>query len=320
MSNTTRKKYLLDVPQSVNIDQIIQYLLSLRHQPFKKNLDIAEADIKSLIFQVRKVFLAQDTLLELTAPIKVCGDIHGQYIDLLRLFEYGGYPSDTNYLFLGDYVDRGKQSLEVVILLFCFKLKYPDNFFLLRGNHESASINRLYGFYEECKMRYSEELWKLFTDCFNCLPLCAIISQKIFCTHGGLSPELHSIDQIRCLARPTDIPDQGLLCDLLWSDPDKNVTGWGDNDRGVSFTFGQNIVNRFLKHNDFDIMIRAHQVVVDGFEVLPPKKNCVTLFSAPKYCGEFDNYGAMMSIDEKLVCTFHILPLVDKVPPKKAAK
>lgn len=139
------------------------------------------------------------------------GDIHGQYYDLLRLFEYGGYPPESNYLFLGDYVDRGKQSLETICLLLAYKIKYPENFFLLRGNHECASINRIYGFYDECKRRYNIKLWKVFTDCFNCLPVAALIDEKILCMHGGLSPDLNSLDQIRKIVRPTDVPEQGKL-------------------------------------------------------------------------------------------------------------
>ena len=161
------------------------------------------------------------------------GDLHGQYFDLLRLFEYGGFPPDSNYLFLGDYVDRGKQSLETICLLLAYKIKYPENFFLLRGNHECASINRIYGFYDECKRRYSIKLWKTFTDCFNCLPVAAVVDEKILCMHGGLSPDLQQLSQIQRIMRPTDVPDQGLLCDLLWSDPDKDVQGWGENDRGA---------------------------------------------------------------------------------------
>uniref|UniRef100_A0A183J6F4 Serine/threonine-protein phosphatase n=1 Tax=Soboliphyme baturini TaxID=241478 RepID=A0A183J6F4_9BILA len=190
----------------------------------------------------------------------VSGDIHGQYYDLLRLFECGGFPPDSNYLFLGDYVDRGKQSLETICLLLAYKIKYPENFFLLRGNHECASINRIYGFYDECKRRYNVKLWKIFTDCFNCLPVAAIIDEKIFCCHGGLSPDLQKMEQIRRIMRPTDVPDQGLLCDLLWSDPDKDVNGWGENDRGVSFTFGAEIVQKFLVRHDMDLICRAHQV------------------------------------------------------------
>ncbi|RZC35152.1 FKBP C, Metallophos, and/or TPR 11 domain containing protein [Asbolus verrucosus] len=136
-------------------------------------------------------------------------DIHGQYTDLLRLFEYGGFPPEANYLFLGDYVDRGKQSLETICLLLAYKIKYPENFFLLRGNHECASINRIYGFYDECKRRYNIKLWKTFTDCFNCLPIAAIIDEKIFCCHGGLSPDLQGMEQIRRIMRPTDVPDTG---------------------------------------------------------------------------------------------------------------
>ena len=151
------------------------------------------------------------------------GDVHGQYYDLLRLFEYGGFPPDSNYLFLGDYIDRGKQSLETVCLLLAYKIKYPENFFLLRGNHECASINRISGFYDECKRRHTIKLWKVFTDCFNCLPIAALVDDKILCMHGGLSPELNKIDTIKNIVRPTDVPDTGLLCDLLWSDPDKEI-------------------------------------------------------------------------------------------------
>ncbi len=154
---------------------------------------------------------------------EVAGDIHGQYSDLLRLFEYGGFPPESNYLFLGDYVDRGKQSLETICLLLAYKIKYPENFFLLRGNHECASINRIYGFYDECKRRFNIRLWKTFTDCFN-------------------------------------VPDAGLLCDLLWADPDKDVQGWGENDRGVSHTFGPDTVSEFLQKHDLDLICRAHQV------------------------------------------------------------
>ncbi|KAJ6964356.1 serine/threonine-protein phosphatase PP1 isozyme 2-like [Populus alba x Populus x berolinensis] len=238
-------------------------------------------------------------------------DIHGQYSDLLRLFEYGGFPPSANYLFLGDYVDRGKQSLETICLLLAYKIKYPENFFLLRGNHESASINRIYGFYDECKRRFNVKLWKTFTDCFNCLPVAALIDDKILCMHGGLSPELTNMDQIRNLPRPTDVPDSGLLCDLLWSDPDRDIKGWGMNDRGVSYTFGPDKVAEFLMRNDMDLVCRAHQVVEDGYEFFA-ERQLVTIFSAPNYCGEFDNAGAMMSVDETLMCSFQILKPADK--------
>lgn len=172
--------------------------------------------------------------------------MHGQYYDLLRLFEYGGLPPDSNYLFLGDYVDRGKQGIETICLLFAYKIKYPENFYILRGNHESASINRIYGFYDECKhisyvgkRRYSIGLWKIMADCFNCLPVAALVEEKILCMHGGLSPELNTLDQINKIIRPTDVPDTGLLCDLLWADPDNGVQGWGESERGVSYIFSQ---------------------------------------------------------------------------------
>ena len=148
--------------------------------------------------------------------------------------------------------------VETMLLLLAFKVKYPENFFLLRGNHECASINRIYGFYDECKRRHTIKLWKIFTDCFNCLPIAALIGDKILCMHGGLSPELVKVDSIKNIVRPTDVPDTGLLCDLLWSDPDKEVVEWGENDRGVSFTFGEDIVNKFAQRNDIDLICRAH--------------------------------------------------------------
>jgi len=297
--------------KDAEVDAIIAKLVSVRGSKPGKQVNLPEADIKYLCKRSREVFMDQPVLLELEAPIKICGDIHGQYYDLLRLFEYGGFPPESNYLFLGDYVDRGKQSMETICLLLAYKIKYPENFFILRGNHECSSINRIYGFYDECKRRYNIKLWKTFTDTLNCLPVSAIVDEKIICMHGGLSPELTQIDQIKRIIRPTDIPDTGLLCDLLWSDPDKDIVGWGENDRGVSFTFGPDVVAQFLKRHDLDLICRAHQVVEDGYEFFA-KRQLVTLFSAPNYCGEFDNAGAMMSVDETLMCSFQILKPAEK--------
>ncbi|RRT52257.1 hypothetical protein B296_00038516 [Ensete ventricosum] len=247
-----------------SLDDIIHRLVEAKGSRAGKQVRLLEAEIRQLCVVSKDIFMQQPNLLELEAPIKICGDIHGQYSDLLRLFEYGGFPPEANYLFLGDYVDRGKQSLETICLLLAYKIKYPENFFLLRGNHESASINRIY-----------------------------------------------NLDQIRNLALPTDVPDNGLLCDLLWSDPSKEIQGWGMNDRGVSYTFGPDRVSEFLQKHDLDLICRAHQVVEDGYEFFADRQ-LVTIFSAPNYCGEFDNAGAMMSVDETLMCSFQILKPAEK--------
>ena len=273
-------------------------------------MNLSETEIKYLITKSKEIFMSQPTFLELESPISVCGDTHGQYPDLLKLFEAGGFPPEANYLFLGDYVDRGKYSLETICLLLAYKIKYEENFFLLRGNHECASINRIYGFYDECKKRYNLKIWKAFIDVFNCLPIAASIDDKILLMHGGLSPELKNVEQLKKIMRPTDVPEEGLLCDLLWSDPDINCDGWGPNDRGVSVVFNENVLKKFLEKNDLDLICRAHQVVEEGYEFFGDRE-LVTVFSAPNYCGEFDNAGAMMVIDENLMCSFKVIKSKD---------
>ncbi|XP_067128615.1 serine/threonine-protein phosphatase PP1-gamma catalytic subunit B-like [Centruroides vittatus] len=290
---------------NVDIDKLINQLLEVRYQP-GKFVQLPEEEIIQLCRITREIFLSQPILLELGTPINICGDIHGQYEDLLRLFSVGGFPSESNYLFLGDYVDRGKQSTETICLLFAFKVKYPERFFLLRGNHETINISRVYGFYDECKTRYSVKLWKEFVKSFDTLPLVAIIRQKIFCCHGGLSPELYSLQQIRELSRPISYTGSGIVRDLLWADPDGMIDGWSHNERGISVTFGEDVVEEFTEAHGLDLICRAHQVVEDGYEFFARRK-LVTLFSAPRYCGEFDNAGAMMCVDKSLTCTFRII-------------
>ena len=271
----------------------------------KKN-QLTPEEIKFLCTKSLEIFMEEPVLLEVSAPVNICGDTHGQFNDLLRLFEFGGRPPTTNYLFLGDYVDRGKNSIETMGLLLAYKIKYPKNIFLLRGNHESEIINHVYGFFDECKRRYNIKIYKLFSDCFNWLPISAIVDDKILCMHGGLSPDLTSLDKIRKIVRPTEVPDKGLLCDLLWSDPDRNVQGWGGNERGVSVTFNEKTVEDIVEKLDIDLVCRAHQVVENGYEFFADKK-LVTVFSAPNYCNQFDNHGAMMLVDENLMCGFKIL-------------
>ena len=294
------------------VDNILERLLSVRGNKPGKTVDLKEEEIKMLIDKSLIIIKEQKMLVELEAPLRVCGDIQGQYYDLLRIFEHCGYPGDNNFLFLGDYVDRGKQSLETICLLLAYKIKFPNKVYLLRGNHESSVTNRIYGFYDECKRRYNVRLWRNFTELFNYLPVAALIDEKILCMHGGLSPDLRNISSISEISRPTDIPDSGLLCDLLWSDPDKEVLEFDENDRGVSVVFGEKIVNEFNRRNDLDLIIRAHQVVDDGYEFFA-QRQLITIFSAPNYCGEFDNSAGIMIIDEALTCSLKVLRPVENL-------
>lgn len=305
-----------DQVRTFDIDDMISRLLEAGYSGKIPKPALKNAEITAVCQAAREIFLSQPTLIELSPPVKIVGDTHGQYHDLLRLFEMCGFPPSANYLFLGDYVDRGKQSLETILLLLCYKIKYPENFFLLRGNHECANVTRVYGFYDECKRRVNIKIWKTFIDVFNTLPIAAVVASKIFCVHGGLSPSLSNMDDIRRIERPTDVPDYGLLNDLLWSDPSDTALDWEDNERGVSYCFGKAVIQQFLAQYDFDLICRAHMVVEDGYEFWN-ERTLVTIFSAPNYCGEFDNFGAVMSVSEDLLCAFELLKPLDGAALKK---
>ncbi|KAF2721802.1 Serine/threonine protein phosphatase [Polychaeton citri CBS 116435] len=303
-----------------DIDDMIRRLVDAGYQTKPtKTVCLKNAEITAVCNAAREVFLSQPALLELKPPVKIVGDVHGQYSDLIRMFEMCGFPPSSNYLFLGDYVDRGKMSLETILLLMCYKLRYPENFFLLRGNHECANVTRVYGFYDECKRRCNVKVWKTFVDTFNTLPIASIVAGKIFCVHGGLSPSLSHMDDIRNIARPTDVPDYGLLNDLLWSDPADMEADWEANERGVSYCFGKKVIMEFLQKHDFDLVCRAHMVVEDGYEFFNDRI-LVTVFSAPNYCGEFDNWGAVMSVSGELLCSFELLKPLDSSALKNHIK
>ncbi|CAD6199790.1 unnamed protein product [Caenorhabditis auriculariae] len=270
-----------------------------------------------MIETVKQIFMNQGSLLEIEAPVKICGDTHGQFSDVLRLFEKGGFPPLVNYLFLGDYVDRGQQSIEVVSLFLAYKVKYPGNFFLLRGNHECAAINRVYGFYDECCRRYKTagpELWLAFQAAFATMPLTGLVSNRILCMHGGISSRMKSLNDLKRLrSKPIDIVDNpSLAMDLLWADPDETISGFEENTRGVSYVFGADVLQEMMRKLELDLVVRAHQVVQDGYEFFANKK-LVTVFSAPHYCGSFNNAAAMMNVDRTLVCSFQVMRAVVKV-------
>ena len=294
-----------------DVDAMIAKILSVRDKPFGTPANLEVGEVRKLLARVKALFMKEPTLLDIQPPITVCGDIHGQFADLLRIFDNSRYPGETRFLFLGDYVDRGNLSTETVCLLFCYKLKYPNDFFMLRGNHECTYINRLYGFYDELLKQFEGEgaaLHLEFNSVFQWLPFAAIIGEKIFCVHGGISPALQSLDDIRDIQRPLDIPDEGLICDIVWNDPEPEIEEWDDSERGVGHVFGPEPVENFLRKFDLDLICRGHQAVAAGYEFpFQPEQTLITLFSAPNYCYEYDNYGAVLHVQENLYCSFSIL-------------
>lgn len=260
---------------------------------------LPENEIKILCEKAKEILTAESSVQPVRCPVTICGDIHGQFHDLMELFRIGGYLPDTNYLFMGDYVDRGYYSVESVTLLVSLKVRFRDRITLTRGNHESRQITQVYGFYDECMRKYgSAAVWKYFTDLFDYLPLTALVENKIFCLHGGLSPSLDTLDHIRQLDRVQEVPHEGAMCDLLWSDPDER-SGWGISPRGAGFTFGQDISVQFNHTNSLNLVARAHQLVMEGYNWCH-ERNVVTVFSAPNYCYRCGNQAGIVEVDEHL--------------------
>ncbi|KAF6034776.1 PpD3 [Bugula neritina] len=278
-------------------------------EEFMEDLLIAFRDCKKLhqkyayqiMIAAKKYFQAQPSLVDISVPeetkFTVCGDIHGQFYDLLNIFELNGRPSaDNPYLFNGDFVDRGSFSVECILTLFGYKLLYPERFYMSRGNHESVNMNQMYGFEGEVKSKYAgSRMVDLYTEIFNWLPLCHCIENKILVMHGGLfSEDGVTLQTLRNLERNRQPPDSGAMCDLLWSDPQPQL-GRSSSKRGVGTQFGPDVTKRFLKENNLDYVIRSHEVKHEGYEVMHDGK-CITIFSAPNYCDTMGNKGAFITL------------------------
>lgn len=263
------------------------------------------------------------------------GDIHGQFYDLCELFKVGGdcpkvrlssssersschvhryfrpyivlttklfsaIKMQTNYLFMGDFVDRGFYSVETFLLLLALKVRYPDRVTLIRGNHESRQITQVYGFYDECIRKYgSGAVWRYCTEVFDYLALAALIDGRVFAVHGGLSPAISTLDQIRIIDRKQEVPHEGAMCDLLWSDPEEGVEGWGLSPRGAGYLFGGDVAGAFCTANGLDLIARAHQLVMEGYKNMF-NSQLVTVWSAPNYCYRCGNVAAILTLDDAL--------------------
>ncbi|XP_072341640.1 serine/threonine-protein phosphatase 2B catalytic subunit gamma isoform-like isoform X1 [Scyliorhinus torazame] len=259
------------------------------------------------------IFRKERTLIEVEAPVTVCGDIHGQFFDLMKLFEVGGSPSSTQYLFLGDYVDRGYFSIECVLMLWVLKIHHASTMFLLRGNHECRHLTEYFTFKQECRIKYSDHLYNVCMAAFDCLPLAAIVNRQFLCLHGGLSPDVHTLDDIRRLDRFKEPPAFGPMCDLLWSDPtedygnEKTADHFSHNTvRGCSYFFSYAAVCRFLQHNNLLSVIRAHEAQDSGYRMYRKNQatgfpSLITIFSAPNYLDVYNNKAAILKYENNVM-------------------
>lgn len=308
------REELLDEDGKIQIDVLKAHFLKEGRVTFECANEIMN--------QGTAVLKKENNICELEYPLTVVGDIHGQFFDLLRLFEIGGDPKDTRYLFLGDYVDRGCFSTEVVFYIWALKAVYPTSFFLLRGNHESRQMTAFFNFKDECMFKYDPDIYDKVMISFDHLPLCAIINKSFFCVHGGLSPDVTAVDEINGLERFQETPREGPFCDLLWSDPfeddensgesddddeEKQTSWYGYNEtRQCSYIFGVEAVKHFLAENKLTSVIRAHEAQVDGYKMHMINEQTgiprvITIFSAPNYCDVYKNKAACLKFDNAVL-------------------
>ena len=264
-----------------------------------KGETLSESEIGLLCEKAKEILSSEENVVKVRAPVTICGDIHGQFHDLMELFRVAGTPPEVSFLFLGDYVDRGMFGVESLCMLLALKVRFSDRVTLLRGNHESRSTTVTYGFYDECFRKFgNHEIWRGFTELFDLLPLAAEVDGQLLCLHGGLSPDALQIDSLRQLDRRCEIPHDGPVCDVLWSDP-HDSPGWGPSPRGAGSLFGKDKSEEFLRLNGLKMLVRAHQLVSEGYQ--PTHDGLVvTVFSAPNYCYTCNNSAAFLEVDERL--------------------
>jgi len=295
-----------------NLDNMIELARNCKYLP--------EYDLKRLCDYVCCLLIEESNVQPVSTPVTVCGDIHGQFYDLLQLFKTGGEIPSTNYVFLGDFVDRGYYSLETFTYLLTLKAKYPNKITLLRGNHESRQITQVYGFYDECQQKYGNaNAWRYCTQVFDLLTIAAIIDSKVLCVHGGLSPDIKTLDQIRVIDRKQEIPHKGAFCDLVWSDP-FDVKNWATSPRGAGWLFGHQVTNDFVHLNGLSLICRAHQLVQEGYKYMFDDK-LVTVWSAPNYCYRSGNIAAILAFEtseNKEAKHFEAVPDEERVIPTQS--
>ena len=286
------------------IDRLIKHIESGKY-PERK-------DVEMLCEKAMEILDKTPNVVSVPPPVSICGDTHGQFYDLLELFALGGKCPDTNYLFLGDYVDRGYYSVETFTLLLALKVRYPSRMTLLRGNHESRQTTQAYGFYDEVIRKYNDPaVWQLFNKVFDLLPLCAVVGEKIFCVHGGLSPIITSLEQIQNYERKKEIPERGPMCDLLWSDPD-TVSGFQISPRGAGYIFGDSAVQQFNRANKLTLICRAHQLAMEGYVEWFDRK-LFTVWSAPNYCYRGGNPASILEVSTDLTTRWKMF---EAAPPE----
>ena len=287
------------------LDTMIGAAMNIRSSSY----EFSVSDAVWLCQTVQPILKAEPTLLEFAGPVNICGDIHGQFTDLVRAIQMGGLPPFAKWLFLGDYVDRGPQSVECICLLFALKIRYPSQVFLIRGNHETPEMTEVFGFAEECLRKLNGTIWQTFCDVFEYMPLGAVISGQYFCVHGGISPELETLQQIREIKRPLAIPISGMITDLLWSDPCAEVVEYGQSTRGSTVLWGIEPAKRFLSKNRLKYIVRGHQVAMEGYDYpFPGSKAVVTMFTASNYTPDCSNKAAFMAIDQSGKNEIKVLP------------
>ncbi|KAL7270058.1 3',5'-cyclic-nucleotide phosphodiesterase (PDEase) (3':5'-CNP) [Rhizina undulata] len=297
--------------------------LAFLKQHFYREGRLTEEQALFIIHKATEILRAEPNLLEMDAPITVCGDVHGQYYDLMKLFEVGGNPEETRYLFLGDYVDRGYFSIECVLYLWTLKIWYPNTFWLLRGNHECRHLTDYFTFKLECKHKYSERLYEACMVSFCALPLAAVMNKQFLCIHGGLSPELQTLDDLRSIDRFREPPTHGLMCDILWADPLEEFGQEKTSDffihnhvRGCSYFFSYPAACSFLEKNNLLSVIRAHEAQDAGYRMYRKTRttgfpSVMTIFSAPNYLDVYNNKAAVLKYENNVMnirqfnCTPH---------------